>query len=235
MSSNPKIYFCGDLHGQFANLRDIAWRERPDALVLLGDIQAQRPIHLELADLPTTTEVWFIHGNHDTDSVTDYENLWDTPMADRTLHAKVHTVCGVRVAGLGGVFRGRVWSPPEPPLFGTAQDFCRKMGAGNRWRGGLPLKQRSTIFPEDVQRLQKLRADVLVTHEAPAINRFGFSAIDQLAVSMRVKALFHGHMHEDRAYGLQPEGYCAWSVGLRGVISLDGVTVLPGQTDSRLG
>ena len=234
MGGDPRIYFCGDVHGRFDHLREIAWRDRPDALVLLGDIQAQRPLDQELSGLPPCTEVWFIHGNHDTDSDADYDNLWGSSMADRNLHGIVRDVCGVRIAGLGGVFRGRVWSPPALPLFNSEHDFSRTMGVGNRWRGGLPLKHRSTIFPEDVHSLQRLRADVLVTHEAPGIHRFGFAAIDELAASLQVTSLFHGHMHEDRAYGLQPQGYCAWAVGLRGMVSLDGQTVLPGQVDSRL-
>jgi Icc-related predicted phosphoesterase len=227
----PKIYFCGDVHGRFDHLLDVAWRDRPDALVLLGDIQAQRPLEQELTGLPASTGVWFIHGNHDTDSVADHDHLWGSSMGDRSLHGKVQDVCGVRIAGLGGVFRGRVWSPPRPPAFRSEQDFCTKMGAGNRWRGGLPLKHRSTIFADLVDAMKHMRADVLVTHEAPGMHPFGFAAIDDLAASLQVKAMFHGHMHEDRAYGLQPQGFDAWAVGLRGVFSLNGGIVLPGQTE----
>ena len=42
--------------------------------------------------------------------------------------------------------------------------------------GGLPLRRRDAIFPEDLTALGRLRADVLVTHEAPSSHRYGLSA-----------------------------------------------------------
>lgn len=54
------------------------------------------------------TEVWFIHGNHDTDSDADYDHLFGSALADRNLHGCVAVVDGARIAGLGGVFRGQV-------------------------------------------------------------------------------------------------------------------------------
>ena len=40
---------------------------QPAAVILLGDLQAKRPLEVELAPILDKTEVWFIHGNHDTD------------------------------------------------------------------------------------------------------------------------------------------------------------------------
>ena len=83
--------------------------------------------------------------------------------------------------------------------------------------------------------LSLLRADILVTHEAPSVHRFGFTAIDELATSMQVKKLFHGHQHEDIHYpkASMPAASTlqAFGVGLRGVMDLDGAVLVPGQND----
>ena len=96
---------------------------------------------------------------------------------------------GVRVAGLPGVFKPRVWYPRadeashriEPPRFHTRAAFLRALPPDEHWRGGLPLWHRDTIFPEDVERLRAERFDVLVTHEAPSLHPNGYAVIDRLA------------------------------------------------------
>lgn len=147
------IYFFGDTHGHFDHVLEIVSRDRPAAIVLLGDLQAQRPLDVELESILGMTEVWFIHGNHDTDSDADYDNLFGSALADRNLHGRVVVVGGVRIAGLGGVFRGQVWTPPVDWLFESSKEFTARCGRGNRWRDGLPRKHRSSIFPEDYFRL----------------------------------------------------------------------------------
>jgi len=74
---------------------------------------------------------------------------------------KVVEIAGLRTAGLGGVFRGKV----APATFENPKQYLSRCGKGNFWRGGLPLTHRSTIFPIEYQRLQKQRADILVTLE----------------------------------------------------------------------
>jgi hypothetical protein len=78
---------------------------------LLGDIQARRPLQVELAPILALTEVWFIPGNHDTDSDADHDHLFGSELADRNLHARVVEIAGFRVAGLGGVFRESIQMP----------------------------------------------------------------------------------------------------------------------------
>ena len=107
------ILFCGDLHGQFGHVIEAVLVRQPAAVILLGDLQAQNPLEVELAPILGHTEIWFIHGNHDTDSDADHDNLFDSALADRNLHGRVVEIAGVRIAGLGGVFRGQVWSPPR--------------------------------------------------------------------------------------------------------------------------
>jgi len=100
------ILFFGDPHTRFSHVLDAVMQHRPAAIVLLGDIQARRPLDVELASILDLTEVWFIHGNHDTDTDLYYDNLFGSQLADRNLHGRVVEIAGVRVAGLGGVFRG---------------------------------------------------------------------------------------------------------------------------------
>jgi len=165
------IFFCGDVHGDFQYVIEAIQAHEPDAIILLGDLQLRAPLEVELSSILMQTEIWFIHGNHDTDSEADHDHLFGSALADRNLHGRVVSVAGVRIAGLGGIFREQVWRPPEPGHYASPQDFVARGGKGNRWRGGLPLKHRSSIFPADCLNLSKLRADVLVTHEAPSAQR----------------------------------------------------------------
>jgi hypothetical protein len=142
-------------------------------------------------------------------------------------------VAGVRIAGLGGVFRGQVWSPPSPWQFETARAYTAWAGRGNRWRGGLPRRGRSTIFPEEVQALGRQRAEVLVTHEAPSVHPHGFAVIDELARGLGVGRAFHGHQHDRLDYRAEwPRlGFEAHGVGLRGITALDGRVIRAGELD----
>lgn len=229
-----KILFCGDIHGHFQHVIDAVREHTPAAIVLLGDIQANKPLERELEWILDETEVWFIHGNHDTDSEADYDNLFGSQLADRNLHGRVVDVAGVRIAGLGGIFRGQVWRPPETPSYRSAKEFARTQGAGNRWREGLPLKHRSSIFPDDYDRLAKLRADVLVTHEAPAVHPHGFDAIDRLARQMQASTTFHGHHHDSLDYSSHWNqlDHKAYGVGFCGITALDGTVICVGDYDT---
>ena len=144
------------------------------------------------------------------------------------------TIYSVRIAGLGGVFREKVWVPPGDPIYQSAEDFIRRCGRGNRWRDGLPLKHRSTIFPDLYQRLSRQRADVLVTHEALSLwpGNYGQPDIDALARGMHVSRSYHGHLHADRHYGAAI-GFSAYGVGLCGIMDLDGQVIVPGMRGVR--
>jgi len=194
------VFFCGDPHGEFGPLIETVLRHRPDAVVLAGDIQARRPLDEELASILPLTEVWWIHGNHDTDSDADYDNLFGSSLGDRNLDGRVVTIAGIRIAGLGGIFRRQVWMPPDAPRFVNEADYLTQCGKGNYWRGGLPRRHRSTIFPQTYYALLGQRADVLVSHEAPACHPHGFRKIDELMDAMGVQRAFHGHHHESLAY-----------------------------------
>ena len=228
------IYFFGDIHGHFGHVVDIVRRDRPAAIVLLGDIQAPRPLQIVLASILELTEVWFIHGNHDTDSDADYDHLFGSALAGRNLHGRIAEVAGVRIAGLGGVFRGQVWAPPGDWNYETQYAFTTRYGKGTHWRDGLPRKHHSTIFPADYFHLVSGRADILVTHEAPSAHPHGFEAIDELARSLRVSKAFHGHHHDCLDYGdaWARLGFAAYGVGYCGVTDMDGNCILPGMFDT---
>lgn len=196
-----RIFFCGDPHGRFAHIIEAVLVHRPAAIVLLGDVQAAEPLEVALRSIIDLTEVWWIHGNHDTDSDTDYDHLFGSALAERNLHGRVVEVAGVRIAGLGGIFRGQVWAAPDQPRYPSGEVFLARCGKGNRWRGGLPRKHRSSIFPSDCEALLQMKADVLVSHEAPSCHPHGFRAIDELAVSLGARMAYHGHHHEHVEYG----------------------------------
>jgi predicted phosphodiesterase len=245
----PDILFCGDPHGRFEHIVEATLLRKPDAIVLLGDLNAPRPLSEIMAEVLEICPVYWIHGNHDTDSASDYDHLYNDVGHPRlhALHARVATIAGangatLKVAGLGGVFRGRVWMPSHGLRFrGTVNtvpseglsknQFLARIGKGNRWRGGLPLKQRSTIFPEQVRALSGERCDVLVTHEAPGRHPHGFQVLDQLAQTMGAQWLFHGHHHDDIVYPTDTTGARSSNmrgVGFRGIMDADGQVLVPG-------
>ena len=233
-SPSGQIFFCGDVHGNFGHIVDAVFEYSPAAIVLLGDIQAHKPLEQELAAIVDDTEVWFIHGNHDTDSETDYDNLFGSKLAHRNLDGRVVDIAGVRIAGLGGIFRGQVWRPPEHKACPSPKEYIRMVGRSNRWGDGLPLKHRSSIFPDVFDALAARTADVLVTHEAPSVHPHGFDALDELARSMKVSASFHGHHHDSLDYSRHwaKLGHKAYGVGFCGITTLDGTVVRVGDYDT---
>jgi predicted phosphodiesterase len=227
------MLFCGDVHGCFDHVIEAVREYSPDAVVFLGDLQPQRSLELELTPILEHTDVWWIHGNHDTDSDADYNNLFGSALADRNLHGRVVEIAGIRVAGLGGVFRGQVWTPPAEWAFESAQDYCARCVKGNQWRGGLLRKHRTSIFPADYFGLMRQRADVLVTHEAPSCHPYGFQTIDELARGLRAGKVFHGHHHDRLDYtGDRARlGFEAFGVGFCGITDLAGTSVKDGDFD----
>jgi Icc-related predicted phosphoesterase len=223
------LMFFGDPHGDFEPVVAAVERFRPEAIVLLGDLQAQRPLQVELAPILDRTEVHFIHGNHDTDSDPDYDNLFGSELADRNLHGRIVEISGYKVAGLGGIFRSKIWDPRRPveeAAFFSPDTLRRSMRPEERWRDGIARRHRSTIFPEDYQQLlQCPPADILVTHEAPAAHPHGWRAIDELAETLGVQLVVHGHHHRNidylaegmitaaapfRVFGIDKGSHLAW-------------------------
>lgn len=224
---------------------------KPKAILLLGDIDPPMPVGTWLKPLKRHgSEVWFIHGNHEIDTAQQTLNTFFRDGSVMNLHGRVQDICGLRVAGLGGVFRSDVWFPktnPEPVHKNYADfhehwltkspAFQRKAMPEFTGLEGLPLfsdrvkRAMTSIFPETYDALGKLEADLLLTHEAPSCHPHGFAELDLLAQIMGVRWLAHGHHHDDQAYpgtsgtfGFQPIG-----VGYRGVTTLAGDVLLAGN------
>lgn len=195
----PQIGFFGDPHGDFSAIGKTVRLGVPAVSIFLGDFDLERPLDEEIRLLTDAgSDVLWIHGNHDADREKWHDFVFQSEAADRNLNARVVETNGIRIAGIGGVFHADVWHPKDGagvPKFHSREDFMA-VHARHAWRGGLPLRHRSTIFPEDFNKLAELEADILVTHEAPSCHRYGHSEIDDLAEIMGAKIIVHGHHHE---------------------------------------
>lgn len=217
-----RIWFLGDVHGCFDHISSAleAAAVIPDWLVFLGDIDISlTPFKTVLEPakaLCPNLKFAFIHGNHDGKSHAHWEMLHNCAGA-MALHGQVLDLGGVRVAGLGGHFQGRVWNPPASPVFLNKKEATNHKSY--QWRSGIRYnpKLNAAIYMDDVVALSKQRADILVSHEAPSCHPLGFYELDDLAQSLRVVRSFHGHHHDDRSmeYAKQKHliGFDAKAVG----------------------
>jgi len=204
-----RLWFVGDPHNDFSTVELALDRARqngssPRWVILLGD---QDLVDRSLAKvterfkrIQPSVNVAFIPGNHDADTHEKWSLMMDSGDA-KPLHGLSVHLDGINVAGLGGNFLGRVWYPPAEPVFrNRAQAF-----------GGRPVRQKPSpslsgaIYPDEVASLAKFRADILVTHEAPSCHHHGWEVFDDLARSLRVKRLFHGHTHDDNSAAFKLE------------------------------
>lgn len=221
------LWFLGDVHGSFTHIAQalLEAERKPDWLVFLGDIDIDhRPLSDILAPLHRNfplTKVALIHGNHDADT-HDHWNCAIEGRGEATyIHANVVEMNGVRVAGMGGNFMGRIWAPPGNPTYlnykvATSRGSSREVPASF---------YKGAIYPDDFDKLAKMRADILLTHEAPACHPYGFAALDELALSLGVVRSFHGHQHDDlsdeymktmeeRGYDARGVNFCSITNGL---------------------
>jgi predicted phosphodiesterase len=225
-----RLWFVGDVHGDFKPLAEALLKHHQDGLdmptwvIFLGDIEIDhRPFREILEPLRRnfpSVRAAFIYGNHDADTHEHWACLHDCGDAV-PLHGVVTDLDGIKVAGLGGNFLGRVWYPPGEIKFKSKKQSMHR--GAFQFRGGQQPNSsfHAAIYPDDVDHLSRLRADILVTHEAPACHPYGFKVLDDLARSMRVVRLFHGHQHDDRTneYRLQRDelGFDAVAVDFCGI------------------
>ena len=248
------IFVCGDNHGHFDHIIAACQEHRPSAVISVGDITetlafgVNKPVYTELAPVfGLGIQFYWIPGNHDTDSEGQYDSLYpacpNTNLDGRVITLRDPDLGEVRVGGLGGIFRGQIWRPPEPANYSSADDFLRRMGKGNKWRGGLALKHRSTIFPDTYKRLSEIKADLLISHEAPSYHPMGFEEIDLLASAMHVRHSYHGHHHDALDYSrfAARDGFEAFGVGYCGIVGIRGYerkdveVIIPGKFDDERG
>jgi Calcineurin-like phosphoesterase len=187
--------FAGDPHRNFSPILRACLAHPPGTLILLGDCDCPAPLaHLLAPAVERGWDVRWILGNHDTETEAAYDNLTTHP-GGFGLH--VISVNGLRIAGLPGIFKPRVWHPHEgPPSYFSRTAFQAALRPHEPWRGGLPLFHRDTIFPEDFDSLAAQQCDILVTHEAPSSHPHGFAIIDTLAQACGARLIVHGHHHQ---------------------------------------
>lgn len=244
MKHGPTLY-CGDPHAEFAHI--IRAATKASAVVLLGDMEPRRPLHVELAPIiERGVPVYFIHGNHDADTDELWMRVWGSELADHNVHGRVVELPnGQRLAGLGGVFREAVWYPSlagaqrGEPAFRTRSEHAKSTPRQDRWGGtGVHRKHWGTIYPEDVDRLADLQCDVFITHEAPGYHPNGFELLDALSQSMGAKVTVHGHHHDalDSSSQWAAQGFRSYGVGLRGITAIDvdgnAEVIVPGEIDA---
>lgn len=223
MNPNNKILFAGDPHGDFKPLIAAVHKYKPEAVVLLGDYDLDMPLENCLQEIIGLTQIWWIAGNHDFETPVKYQNLFHSALAENSLHLKVTEIAGLRIAGLGGIFLGRVWYPPQPPRWRSKQHYLRDQPVNLRY-SPLSLKYKGAIWHDEFEALKALKADILVTHEAPGSHRHGFDVIGELAAAMGVKHIFHGHLHENYT-GIVKNNIKVFGVANRAVADLLGNTL----------
>ncbi|MBK9623060.1 MAG: metallophosphoesterase [Rhodocyclaceae bacterium] len=267
------IWFLGDVHAEFEHIyRAIeAAAVRPVAVVFLGDIESPMPFDAVIGRIESYgVRAYWIIGNHDTDSESNYRHLQSPLVQARCIDGRVVEIAGQRIGGLGGIFRGEIWRPIEssngrvaPPNYDSYSDYAtalrQKQGIQRRLskldvvraqatprhirnlvdetKNGKLRKHQSSIFPDTVAQLATLKADVLVSHEAPGCHPHGFAEIDVLARTMGVKTAIHGHHHDHLDYSMfeAAMGFRTYGVGLCGITDQSGKVIVPGALDHHRG
>jgi hypothetical protein len=149
-----QLLICGDPHGKFAHIIEAVLEHRPSATILLGDNTPDQPLDEALREIAGKTELFWIPGNHDTDTVEYHDRQFGSKLADRNLHGRIIDIAGLRVAGLGGVFRTKLWNDTSKAA-ASPEGYIRSLKREERWRDGLPLRHRSTIFRSQIDKLAR--------------------------------------------------------------------------------
>ncbi len=229
MNKKWKLYIYGDPHGEYGPLIEACQDEQPDAVLILGDMSSdENPVSIKENLKPISemgVQIMWVPGNHDTDSEAHFDASFGS-MPDENINGRSVDLgdSGLRVAGLGGVFRGKIWYPEQdyedPARHESQQALLANLPENEKFRGGLPLRHHTSIFRSDAENIRNLGADILISHEAPSSIEGGFLALDQLADDMNVKLIFHGHHHTSYEATLM-NGIRVRGVGKREVVRIE--------------
>lgn len=205
------ILFYGDPHSNWEPLLESVQKIRPHSIVILGDLNDKthdakdldytRFVLLKL--LKQKIDVRIVIGNHDADTDPIF-NLIFEEFGSLIFDGSIIELgeAKVKVALLGGIFRGNIWNPHvkiEPNFYSHA-DWMNRNSKSSFFKGGVGRKHRTSIFPSKFESLRQSEADILITHEAPSTHPFGFEAIDNLAKDLGAKLIVHGHHHQSSEY-----------------------------------
>jgi len=185
------------------------------------------PLDECLAEIVDLTEIYFIPGNHDYDHQEYHDNLFNSSLSRNNLDGKVVEIAGLKIAGLGGVFKGKIWHPDTGVKWLRREDLLYSLPP-NVSNGGIRRHHECAIWYEDYERLAEQKADILITHEAPSCHRHGFEELDLLAEVMGAKLIVHGHHHSHYNACLE-SGIRVCGAPLRGVVNINGSLVVGGK------
>ncbi len=203
------IWFLGDVHGHFEHIAQAvdAAPKKPKAVILLGDVEAPIPLYECMRDVESRDIAWhWIIGNHDTDSRENFSNISDPTSTAHNIDGRVIEIGGMRLAGLGGVFRGEVWFPRdgETASFSSYADFSRSSQMYRQLKTRLSkrdIAQAQAVPPESrhwqAQLLELSRAGGLLKHRSTI-----FPDVYRRLMSQRADILV---THE--APGAHPHGF----------------------------
>ena len=186
----------GDIHGDFASVRRIMERHRPagsraDAIdvpfwLCVGDV-ADAEGRYE----PFAAPLYWIKGNNENfDAIAS----GDLPSGLHYLpNGTVHTIGGVRVAGLGGTFAPTMYEVAAEDLPHPKKSTAKATELADR---------RRHFVREEVEACKALTdVDVFLSHEAPRPFRVhrgidaGKTPINEVLAAMRPKLHLFGHHH----------------------------------------
>lgn len=194
-----EIWFIGDPHGEFAFINQAVALNPPGAVILLGDLEANQPIMDLLTPAMRQTMVFWIVGNHDTDSAAYARHAMADNLSKHWINARIEVINGLRLLGFGGIFRPDIWLPPGPPRHSSYAAWSAatadRLEVRSMRRHDL-RRHRSSIFPDAYSAALKCQADIVVSHEAPSCHCLGYKEIDYLATSTGARLIIHGHHHE---------------------------------------
>lgn len=223
------IIIGGDPHGNFSPLLRAIKEHKPCAVLLVGDIEAEKNLD-EI--FPEDTNLWWIHGNHEFENEQMWQNIVTSKWGNNNLHNRVIEIDGQRIAGIGGTFNKHLWLPPEMPIHDNYASW-EEANKNDKYFHTKKNDAIGAIFYDDYIQMMDMKADILITHEAPTCHPYGNEAIDELAQAMGIQKLFHGHHHDNLDYSddIDRLGFHVHGVGKAGVTAINGQVLIKGLMD----
>jgi Icc-related predicted phosphoesterase len=177
----------GDIHGDFASVRRIM-RQHPEIELWLsvGDV-ADASGRYEPFDAP----LYWIKGNNEN---FDLIASGDLPAGHHHIpNGTLHSIAGLRVAGLGGTFAPTVYEMAASDLPHPKKGTPKATELADR---------RRHFVREEVEACRRMQdVDLLLTHEAPRPFRVGRghdagkTPINEILAAMKPRLHLFGHHH----------------------------------------